>query len=166
MILSLAGLAVSLTIIDHSEKKVAWAVALAITTVLSFVGTFSIGMGPIAWVYSSEIFSLRLRAQGTSIGTAMNRLISGTILMTFISLYKAILIGGAFFLFMGVAIISWVLFYTLLPETQGRTLEEMQVLFGTFFKWRSTLRELEKNKKIRDNDNSNGQIQLGTTTDS
>ncbi|THG10367.1 hypothetical protein TEA_004175 [Camellia sinensis var. sinensis] len=158
--------AVSLTIIDHSEKKVAWAVALAITTVLSFVGTFSIGMGPIAWVYSSEIFPLRLRAQGTSIGTAMNRLISGTILMTFISLYKAILIGGAFFLFMGVAIISWVLFYTLLPETQGRTLEEMQVLFGTFFKWRSTLRELEKNKKIRDNDNSNGQIQLGTTTDS
>ncbi|KAF5954801.1 hypothetical protein HYC85_007657 [Camellia sinensis] len=166
MILSLAGLAVSLTIIDHSEKKVSWAVALAITTVLSFVGTFSIGMGPIAWVYSSEIFPLRLRAQGTSIGTAMNRLISGTISMTFISLYKAISIGGAFFLFMGVAIVSWVFFYTLLPETQGRTLEEMQVLFGTFFKWRSTLRELEKNKKIRDNDNSNGQIQLGTTTDS
>ncbi|THF96905.1 hypothetical protein TEA_024243 [Camellia sinensis var. sinensis] len=166
MILSLAGLAVSLTIIDHSEKKVAWAVALAITTVLSFVGTFSIGMGPIAWVYSSEIFPLRLRAQGTSIGTAMNRLISGTISMTFISLYKAISIGGAFFLFMGVAIVSWVFFYTLLPETQGRTLEEMQVLFGTFFKWRSTLREMEKNKKIRDNDNSNGQIQLGTTPNS
>ncbi|GMP47543.1 hypothetical protein CsSME_00015652 [Camellia sinensis var. sinensis] len=166
MILSLAGLAVSLTIIDHSEKKVAWAVALAITTVLSFVGTFSIGMGPIAWVYSSEIFPLRLRAQGTSIGTAMNRLISGTISMTFISLYNAISIGGAFFLFMGVAIVSWVFFYTLLPETQGRTLEEMQVLFGTFFKWRSTLREMEKNKKIRDNDNSNGQIQLGTTPNS
>ncbi|KAL7246727.1 hypothetical protein ACSBR2_001772 [Camellia fascicularis] len=166
MILSLAGLAVSLTIIDHSEKKVVWAVALAITAVLSFVGTFSIGMGPIAWVYSSEIFPLRLRAQGTSIGTGMNRLISGTITMTFISLYKAISIGGAFFLFMGVAIVSWVFFYTLLPETQGRTLEEMQVLFGTFFKWKSTLRELEKNKKIKDNDSNNGQIQLGTTANS
>ncbi|KAL7246725.1 hypothetical protein ACSBR2_001770 [Camellia fascicularis] len=155
MILSLAGLGVSSTIIDHSEKKVAWAVALAITTVLSFVETFSIGMEPIAWVYSSEIFLLRLRAQGTSMGTAMNRLMSGTISMTFISLYKAISIGGAFFLFIGVAIVSW-----------GKTLEEMQVLFGTFFKWRSTLRELEKNKIIKDNDNSDGRIELGTTTNS
>ncbi|KAF5954762.1 hypothetical protein HYC85_007618 [Camellia sinensis] len=97
----------------------------------------------------------------TSMGTAMNSLMSGTISMTFISLYKAILIGGAFFLFMGVAIVSWVFFYTLLLETQSRTLEEMQLLFGTFFKWRSTLRELEKNKKIKDNDTSDGRIAVG-----
>lgn len=160
MIASLATLATCLTIIDHSEKKVIWAIALAITSVLSFVASFSIGLGPIAWVYSSEIFPLRLRAQGTSMGTAMNRLMSGTISMTFLSLYEAITIGGAFFLFMGVAIVSWVFFYTLLPETQGRTLEEMQVLFGTFFKWRSTMRELEKNKHVSKGDgngNKSGQ---------
>ncbi|KAH7850598.1 hypothetical protein Vadar_000305 [Vaccinium darrowii] len=161
MIASLATLGTCLTIIDHSEKKVIWAVALAITSVLSFVASFSIGLGPIAWVYSSEIFPLRLRAQGTSMGTAMNRLMSGTISMTFLSLYEAITIGGAFFLFMGVAIVSWVFFYTLFPETQGRTLEEMQVLFGTFFKWRSTMRELEKNKHVSKEDgnsNKSGQI--------
>ncbi|KAG5547963.1 hypothetical protein RHGRI_013601 [Rhododendron griersonianum] len=136
MIVSLATLGTCLTIIHHSEKKVIWAVALAIASVLSFVASFSMGLGPIAWVYSSEIFPLRLRAQGTSMGTAMNRLMCQIISMSFLSLYKAITIGGAFFLFMGVAIVSWVFFYTLLPETQGRTLEEMQVLFGTFFKWR------------------------------
>ncbi|PSS26057.1 Polyol transporter like [Actinidia chinensis var. chinensis] len=163
MILSLASLGISLTIIDRSDHKVTWAVALAIASTLSFVASFSIGLGPIAWVYSSEIFPLRLRAQGTSMGTAMNRLMSGTISMTFISLYEAITIGGAFFLFMGVAVVSWVFFYTLLPETQGKTLEEMQVLFGTFFKWRSTMRELEKNKEINGEGNGNGQIQLGTT---
>ncbi|XP_058214046.1 putative polyol transporter 1 isoform X1 [Rhododendron vialii] len=166
MIVSLATLGTCLTIIDHSEKKVIWAVALAIASVLSFVASFSMGLGPIAWVYSSEIFPLRLRAQGTSMGTAMNRLMSGVISMSFISLYKAITIGGAFFLFMGVAIVSWVFFYTLLPETQGRTLEEMQVLFGTFFKWRSTMRELEKNKHVSNGDgtgNNGGQVQLGTT---
>jgi MFS family permease len=160
MIVSLATLATCLTIIDHSEKKVIWAIALAITSVLSFVASFSIGLGPIAWVYSSEIFPLRLRAQGTSMGTAMNRLMSGTISMTFHSRSEAITIGGAFFLFMGVAIVSLVFFYTLLPETQGRTLEEMQVLFGTFFKWRSTMRELEKNKHVSKGDgngNKSGQ---------
>ncbi|THG18628.1 hypothetical protein TEA_029952 [Camellia sinensis var. sinensis] len=171
MVVSLATLGVSLSIIDHSEKKLIWAVALAITSVLAYVATFSIGMGPITWVYSSEIFPLRLRAQGTSLGVAANRVMSGIISMTFLSLYKAITIGGAFFLFMGVAMVGWVFFYTLLPETQGKTLEEMQVLFGTFFRWRSTIRELEKNKKgvnstgdgNDDKGNSNGQIQLGTT---
>ncbi|CAL5329131.1 unnamed protein product [Camellia sinensis] len=165
MIVSLATLGVSLSIIDHSEKKLIWAVTLAFLSVLSYVATFSIGMGPITWVYSSEIFPLRLRAQGTSMGVAVNRVMSGMISMTFLSLYKAITIGGAFFLFMGVAIVGWLFFYTLLPETQGKTLEEMQTLFGTFFKWRVTMRELEKNKTINSNvggdGNNNGQIQLG-----
>ncbi|KAF7142562.1 hypothetical protein RHSIM_Rhsim05G0075200 [Rhododendron simsii] len=166
MIVSLGTLGTCLTIIDRSEKNVTWAVALAIVSMLSFVSTFEIGMGPIAWVYSSEIFPLRLRAQGTAMGTAMNRLMSGVISMTFLSLTKAITTGGAFFLFMGVAIVSWIFFYTLYPETQGKTLEEMQVLFGTFFKWRSTMRELEKKvvSKEDTNSDSNGHIELGTTT--
>ncbi|XP_052198250.1 putative polyol transporter 1 [Diospyros lotus] len=148
-IVCLGGLGTSLTIIDHSEQKLIWATALAILATLSYVACFSIGMGPIPWVYSSEIFPLRLRAQGTSMGTGMNRLISGIISMTFLSLSHAITMGGAFFLFTGMAMISWVFFFTLLPETQGKTLEEMQGLFGTFFKWRSTAWELEMKKQKR-----------------
>ncbi|KAF8409939.1 hypothetical protein HHK36_002458 [Tetracentron sinense] len=156
MILSLAGLGFSLTIIDHAgDKKLMWAIALCISTVLSFVASFSIGMGPIAGVYSSEIFPLRLRAQGMSIGIAMNRVTSGVISMSFISLYKAITIGGAFFLFSGIASVAWVFFYTFLPETRGKTLEEMEALF-TDFKWRSSFKR-NSNKE----DTSNGQVQMG-----
>ncbi|KAF8409938.1 hypothetical protein HHK36_002457 [Tetracentron sinense] len=157
MILSLTGLGFALTIVDHAgDKKITWAVALCIITVLSFVALFSIGMGPITWVYSSEIFPLRLRAQGASIGVAVNRVTSGVLSMTFISLYKAISIGGAFFLFAGIASVAWVFFYTFLPETQGRTLEDMEALFGDF-KWRSSL--MKNNSK---EETSNGQVQLGT----
>ncbi|KAL0386975.1 UNVERIFIED_CONTAM: Polyol transporter 5 [Sesamum radiatum] len=159
MILSLVGLGIGLTIIEHADQKLIWAVALCMTTVLSYVAFFSIGMGPVTWVYSSEIFPLRLRAQGCSMGVAANRVTSGVISMTFISLYKAISIGGAFFLYAGIAIIAWVFFYTLYPETQGKTLEEMETFFGTFFKWRSTMRALEEKKA-----ESNGQFQLTTTT--
>ncbi|PSS26058.1 Polyol transporter like [Actinidia chinensis var. chinensis] len=168
MIVSLASLGIALTIIDHSDTKLIWAIALAIASVLAYVATFSIGMGPITWVYSAEIFPLRLRAQGTSIGVAVNRVMSGTISMTFLSFSNAITIGGAFFFFTGVAIAGFVFFYTLFPETQGKTLEEMQILFGTFFKWRSTMRELEKNKPVDGESNgytnSNSQIQLGPPT--
>ncbi|KAI8016695.1 Polyol transporter 5 [Camellia lanceoleosa] len=143
----------SLTMINHSEKELIWDVVLSVLSILAFVAMFSIGMGPIPSVYNSEIFPLRLRAQGVSFGVAINRLISGVMSMTFISLYKAITIGEAFLLFMGVAMLGWLFFYTLIPETQGKTLEEMQMLFGTFFKGRSTMRELKKNKeRVRSTD--------------
>ncbi|XP_023007056.1 polyol transporter 5-like [Cucurbita maxima] len=132
MILSLTTLGMALTVIDHTDRKVMWAVVLCISMVLMFVASFSIGMGPITWVYSSEIFPLKLRAQGTSMGVAVNRVTSGILSMTFLSLYKAITIGGAFFLFAAVASVAWIFFYTTLPETQGKTLEEMEGLFGNF----------------------------------
>ena len=160
MIISLAGLGFGLTIIDQSEKKIMWAVGLCISTVLSYVAFFSIGMGPITWVYSSEIFPLRLRAQGCSMGVAVNRVTSGVLSMTFISLYKAITIGGAFFLFAGIAIVAWVFFYFMLPETQGFTLEEMGVLFGNL-NWKSEMKKL-KNKESNGTGIDNGDIQLGT----
>lgn len=165
MIFSLATLGFSLSIIDHSHVKVTWAVALCISMVLAYVAFFSIGLGPITWVYSSEIFPLKLRAQGASMAVATNRVVSGVISMTFISMYEAITIAGAFFLFAGVATVGWVFFFTMLPETQGRTLEDMEVLFGKFHKWRSANAMLKSNKS-KENKGSdakdNGQIQLGT----
>ncbi|VFQ78335.1 unnamed protein product [Cuscuta campestris] len=142
MAASMVLLATGLTVVDHTEHKVTWALVLSITMVLAYVAFFSIGMGPITWVYSSEIFPLRLRATGCSVGVAVNRVTSGVISMTFISLYKAVTIGGAFFMYSGVAVVSFLFFYTLMPETRGRTLEEMESLFGSFFKWRTTLKEL------------------------
>ncbi|KAK6151288.1 hypothetical protein DH2020_013923 [Rehmannia glutinosa] len=143
--LSLFTLATGLTVIDqYGADKFKWLVGICIGATYTSVAFFSMGMGPIAWVYSSEVFPLKLRAQGCGMGVAINRLTSGVILMSFISLYKAITIGGAFYLFTGIAVITWIFFFTLLPETRGRTLEDMEVLFGSFFKWRTTMRELRK----------------------
>ncbi|MBA0799101.1 hypothetical protein Gohar_009634 [Gossypium harknessii] len=166
MVASLTTLGFSLTIIDHSHEKIPWAIGLCITMVLAYVALFSIGMGPITWVYSSEIFPLRLRAQGASMGVAVNRVTSGVISMTFISLYEAISIGGAFFLFAGVAMVATLFFYMFYPETQGKTLEEMEGLFGKFFGWREEAKKLKMKKTMEVNGDgtSNGQIQLGNTT--
>ncbi|ERN17551.1 hypothetical protein AMTRI_Chr13g92430 [Amborella trichopoda] len=129
MIISLCGLGFGLTMITNSDEKLVWAIAICIATVLLFVTFFSIGMGPITWVYSSEIFPLRLRAQGASIAVAVNRVVSGVLTMSFISLYKAITIGGSFFLFAGIASVAFCFFFFFLPETKGRNLEEIIELF-------------------------------------
>ncbi|XP_010527592.1 PREDICTED: polyol transporter 5-like isoform X2 [Tarenaya hassleriana] len=138
MVISLLTLAMSLTVIDHRpDKKMIWALGLSLATAITYVATFSTGLGPITWVYSSEIFPLRLRAQGMSMGLIVNRVTSGVIAMTFLSLTKAITTGGAFFLFGGLAMAAWMFFYTFLPETKGKMLEEMDELFDNF-RWRGS----------------------------
>ncbi|KAL6856186.1 hypothetical protein ACP4OV_018988 [Aristida adscensionis] len=131
MIASLVCLAAGLTVIgNHPDTKIPWAIGLAIASTMAYVAFFSIGLGPITWVYSSEIFPLHVRALGCSLGVATNRVTSGVVSMTFISLSKAITIGGGFFLYAGFAVLAWVFFFTYLPETRGRTLEAMGKLFG------------------------------------
>lgn len=158
-IASLTALGFGLLIVNRTEGKARWAVGLCIAAVLSDVGFFSIGMGPIAWVYSSEIFPLKLRAQGASVGVIVNRMTSGVVGMTFISLYKAITISGAFFLFAGIAAVSWLFFYFVLPETHGRSLEEIEGLFGNLL-WKFYPKE--KKESGDDAEKDKGEIELGS----
>ncbi|OQU79210.1 hypothetical protein SORBI_3008G111300 [Sorghum bicolor] len=107
--------------------------AVSVAAVVAFVVAFSVGLGPLAWVYSSEILPLRLRGQGAGLGTAMNRIMSGVVTMTFISLYQGITMAGAFYLYAAIAAASFVFVYACLPETRGRSLEDMEELFHTKF---------------------------------
>ncbi|TVU50050.1 hypothetical protein EJB05_01404, partial [Eragrostis curvula] len=92
---------------------------------------FSVGYGPLVWVYGAEILPLRLRGQGAGLSTAMNRLMSGVVTMTFISLYQAITMAGAFYLYAAIAATAFVFIYTCVPETKGHSLEDMEDLFHT-----------------------------------
>ncbi|CAN6347856.1 unnamed protein product [Urochloa humidicola] len=105
--------------------------AASVAAVVAYVVFFSMGLGPMAWVYSSEILPLRLRGQGAGLGTAMNRTMCAVVIMTFISLYKAVTMAGAFYLYAAIAAAAFVFVYTCLPETRGRSLEDMEELFHT-----------------------------------
>ncbi|XP_045829089.1 probable polyol transporter 6 [Trifolium pratense] len=129
MIIGLTILGFSLTMVDQSNEKVPWALTLSIVATYAYVAFFNLGLGPVTWVYSSEIFPLKLRAQGASMGVAVNRTMNGIVSMTFISIYKAITIGGTFFMFASISVIAWIFFYFFLPETKGKALEEMEMLF-------------------------------------
>ncbi|KAF8673435.1 hypothetical protein HU200_049000 [Digitaria exilis] len=104
--------------------------AAVVTSVVAFMAAFSVGLGPVVGTYSAEVMPLRLRAQGASLGMAVNRLTCGVVSMTFISLADAITMPGCFFLYAGVAAAACVFVYVRLPETRGRSLEDMDVLFA------------------------------------
>ncbi|KAL8477218.1 hypothetical protein ACS0TY_029491 [Phlomoides rotata] len=130
MTAALAGLGTCLTVVEHSEERLVWALVMSLIFVYTFLVFFNIGISPVCWVYSSEIFPTRLRAAGASVSVAVNRLMNATVSMTFLSLSSAITIGGAFYLFAGVAVVAWVFVYFCLPETKGRSLEEMEQVFS------------------------------------
>eukprot|EP00249_Psilotum_nudum_P016042 c25626_g1_i1 orf=233-2161(+) len=105
------------------------AAALVIFAVCSYVSFFSIGMGPICWVMTTEIFPLQLRAQAMSLGIVINRVASGAVSLTFLSISDAISFAGTYFLFAGVSAVSVIFIFFFVPETKGKTLEDVCKFF-------------------------------------
>ncbi|KAI7386995.1 putative MFS monosaccharide transporter [Hortaea werneckii] len=90
---------------------------------------FGYSWGPVAWIIISEVFPLGMRAKGVSIGGSSNWLNNFAVAMAtsdFIGTSQF----GAFIFFGCVTTIGviWVFFFV--PETKGRTLEEMDEIFG------------------------------------
>ncbi|KAK9319695.1 general substrate transporter [Lipomyces orientalis] len=85
--------------------------------------------GVISWVYPAEIFPVEIRARGNSISTFTNWTLG--LIIGQVSPIALNAVGFryfyAFFVFNMVAAVCYVLFY---PETKGRTLEEIDTLFG------------------------------------
>ncbi|KAL2613504.1 hypothetical protein R1flu_025196 [Riccia fluitans] len=102
---------------------------LAILAICSYVAFFSVGMGPINWVLTSEIFPQKLRAQAMGLGIVVNRTASGVVALSFLSLIDAISLAGTFFLFAGMALLGSIFIYFFVPETKGKTLEDIGKLF-------------------------------------
>ncbi|KAK8458382.1 hypothetical protein SEVIR_3G368000v4 [Setaria viridis] len=135
LLASAGGMAASLLVLALSMRAPPppaaswWAAATCVAAAAAFMAAFSLGFGPVIWMYGSEILPLRLRAQGTGIGTAVNRVMSAAVGMTFISMYEAVGMAGSFYIFAALSAAAWVFVYACLPETKGRTLEEMEALF-------------------------------------
>ncbi|KAK7331911.1 hypothetical protein VNO80_28654 [Phaseolus coccineus] len=125
MTISLFSLSLSLALLSHAKIGI----ALAILAVCGNVASFSVGLGPICWVLSSEIFPLRLRAQASALGAVGSRVSSGAISMSFLSVSHKITVAGTFFVFGVISCCAVVFVRYSVPETRGKTLEEIEVLF-------------------------------------
>lgn len=99
--------------------------------ILGFVGSFSASLGPIPWVMISEIFPTKIR--GVAMSIAIVTLWLGVILITQFTPILLDGIGGAFtfWIFMINAIILVIFTYKMIPETKGKTLEEIEHAWKT-----------------------------------
>jgi SP family arabinose:H+ symporter-like MFS transporter len=98
-------------------------VVLAI--VLCSIVSYAIGIGPCSWLIISEIFPTKVRGRATSICTFTNWLTDFFILLVFPKLQEWSQVG-TFVLFAAVTLAFMAVLMSLLPETKGKTLEEIE----------------------------------------
>ncbi|KAJ5198570.1 uncharacterized protein N7498_007687 [Penicillium cinerascens] len=95
-----------------------------------FVINFAYSWGPVAWIVTSEVFPLSMRAKGVSIGGSSNWL-NNFAVATATSPFISKSAYGTFIFFGCITVIGILYVIFMVPETKGRTLEEMDELFGT-----------------------------------
>lgn len=93
--------------------------------ILGFIGAFAMAMGPLPWVVISEIFPSNIRGRAVSVGIGAVWVACCLVALTFPGLMAKIGLGNTFFVYAACSLASFFFVLFLLPETKGRTLEEI-----------------------------------------
>jgi MFS transporter, SP family, solute carrier family 2 (myo-inositol transporter), member 13 len=104
-----------------------WLVA---TFLYIFIAFYAIGPGVVVWVALSELMPTRIRSNGMSIALVINQLVSTTLAVIFLPVASKYGYSAMFFLFAGFTVVYFLTAVFFLPETKGKTLEEIEEHFA------------------------------------
>ncbi|XP_038120020.1 facilitated trehalose transporter Tret1 isoform X1 [Culex quinquefasciatus] len=99
---------------------------LPLASFVIFVLGFSLGFGPIPWLMMGEILPGKIRGSAASVATAFNWSCTFVVTKTFADVIAAIGTHGAFWLFGSVCVVGLVFVIMYVPETQGKSLEDIE----------------------------------------
>ena len=104
---------------------------LILVAILGFVASFAVSIGPIMWVLFSELFPNRVRGLAISFSGLVNSTVA--FLVTFIFPWQLETIGnsGTFLIYGLFAVVGLFFVMRILPETKGRSLEELETILVT-----------------------------------
>ncbi|HEY5943098.1 MAG TPA: MFS transporter [Solirubrobacterales bacterium] len=102
---------------------------LAIASLMTYVASFAISLGPIFWLLNAEIYPLSVRSKAAGIGTMANWTFNFIVSLTFLLLIEALGRSGAFWFYGCIGILTLIFCWKLVPETKGKHLEDIQAEF-------------------------------------
>ncbi|HVO53831.1 MAG TPA: sugar porter family MFS transporter [Solirubrobacterales bacterium] len=102
---------------------------VAIVSLMTYVASFAISLGPIFWLLNAEIYPLNVRSKAAGIGTMANWAFNFIVSLTFLLLIEALGRTGAFWFYGAIGILTLVFCWKLVPETKGKHLEDIQAYF-------------------------------------
>jgi MFS transporter, SP family, xylose:H+ symportor len=102
-----------------------WRSAAVLALTLSAIACYALTLAPVTWVLIAEIFPRRIRSQGVSVAVSALWIASFLLTYTFPLLNQLEGTAGAFLTYGVICLLGFVLVAALVPETKGRTLEEI-----------------------------------------
>lgn len=126
LIAGITGMALSLFTISWAFSQETYSATLVLFAIVGFVASFAISLGPVMWVLLSEIFPNEQRAAAISVAGFWNSLVSASVTFIFPSALSALKPGGTFLVFALFASAALLFVLVFVPETKGRTLEELE----------------------------------------
>ena len=135
LLVGIAGMAITLGLQGlafHLSAKSPALIWIAVISMMVYVGSFAISLGPIFWLLISEIYPLKIRNSAEGLSAAFNWGANLLVSLTFLTLLEMIGPAATFWLYGILAVGAWIFSYKRVPETKGRTLEEIEA------SWRRT----------------------------
>lgn len=108
------------------DTRHGWFVALSLYAFMAF---FAIGPGVVVWLALSELMPTRIRSNGMSVALVINQIVSTTLAAIFLPVVSNYGYSTIFFVFAGFTVIYFITAAFFLPETKGKTLEEIEEYF-------------------------------------
>jgi SP family galactose:H+ symporter-like MFS transporter len=99
---------------------------IGVLSLMAYVASFAISIGPIFWLMISEIYPLRLRGLAMSLATGACWVCNLIVTFTFLLLIQSLGPAGTFGLLGVITLAAIVFSYFLVPETKGRSLEQIE----------------------------------------
>ena len=138
LLTGLVGMAVSLTVVgccflsldgDTSATGESMAGIFTLVGLVVFIASFAFSLGPVVWTMINEIFPNRIRGRGVAVATAANWGSAFLVSQFFLSLTESIGQAATFWLFAFFSVVAFVWIKLRVPETKGKTLEEIEQLW-------------------------------------
>jgi len=107
-------------------ESTGWLTAICI---FSFMAFFAMGPGVCVWLALSELMPTRIRSNGMSVALLINQAVSTTIAAVFLPSVGKHGYSTMFFIFAGCTVVYFITAAFFLPETKGKTLEEIEEYF-------------------------------------
>ncbi|KAI9311414.1 general substrate transporter [Dichotomocladium elegans] len=106
-----------------------WISGSLLVSLFIYVASYALGLGYAPWLIQSELFSTRARGKGNGIATAVNWTCNLVVASTFLSLANGLSTAITFWGYAVISLFFWVLVVQMVPETSGKSLEEVHASF-------------------------------------
>jgi MFS transporter, SP family, galactose:H+ symporter len=131
LIVGITGMIISLGILGVAFALPGLKESLGMVSVVClmlYVGSFAISLGPIFWLMIAEIYPLKIRGRAMSTATMVNWGTNLIVAITFLSIIHILGASGTFWLYGLISIVALLFVYFRVPETKGKSLEEIERL--------------------------------------